>query len=229
MVDSNINILNCNPDNETSDFIDTMYASSLYPTINTPTWITATSNTLIDNIFYKTLTKNTLAGNVATSISDHLIQFLITISVAKNYRTNSVLSSISKLIEKLLHNHLYSFLAQDIGLFNYQFGFRNNHSTNNALISIAEKFGKFACGVFLDFQRAFDTVNHQILISKPEHYRVRDVPLNLFKSYLEKQKQFVSVNNINSDILPIEYGLAQGSVLGLLFFLIYINDLNNAA
>ena len=84
MGDSNINILNCNSDNETSDFIDTMSLSSLYPTINTPTWITATSNTLIDNIFYNTLTKNILAGNVATSISDHLIQFLITTNENKS-------------------------------------------------------------------------------------------------------------------------------------------------
>ena len=84
MGDSNINILNCNSDNETSDFIDTMSVSSLYPTINTPTWITATSNTLIDNIFYNTLTKNILAGNVATSISDHLIQFLITTNENKS-------------------------------------------------------------------------------------------------------------------------------------------------
>ena len=73
--------------------------------------------------------------------------------------------------------------------------------------------GKCACGVFLDFQKTFDTVNHQILISKLEHYGVRGVPLNLFKSYLENRKQFVSVNNISSAILPIEYGVQQGSVL----------------
>ena len=78
MSDYNINILNCNSDNETSDFTDRMYASSFYPTINTPPWVSATSKTLIDNIFYNTFTKSILAGNVATSISDHLTQFLIT-------------------------------------------------------------------------------------------------------------------------------------------------------
>ena len=77
MGDYNINILNCNSNNETSGFIDTTYASYFDPTINTSNWITATSKTLINNIFYNTFTKNILAGNIATSILDHLTQFLI--------------------------------------------------------------------------------------------------------------------------------------------------------
>ena len=103
-----------------------------------------------------------------------------------NYRPISLLSNISKLIEKLLYNRLHKFLNQNKCLFNYQFGFRNHHSTNHALISITEKInaldeGKFACGVFIDFQKAFDTVNHKILISKLEHYGIRGLPLHLFK------------------------------------------------
>ena len=84
--------------------------------------------------------------------------------------------------------------------FNYQFGFRNHHSTNHALISITEKIrkalgeGKFASGLFLDFQKAFDTVNHKILISKLEHYGIRGLPLHLFQNYLEKRTQFVEIN-----------------------------------
>ena len=77
MGDYNINILNCNSNNETSGFIDTTYASYFDPAINTSNWITATSKTLINNIFYNTFTKNILAGNIATSILDHLTQFLI--------------------------------------------------------------------------------------------------------------------------------------------------------
>ena len=77
MDDFNINILHCDSDKDTSNFIDTMYASSSYPTINTPTRITATSKTLIDNIFYNDFTKNFLAGNILTSISDHLTQYLL--------------------------------------------------------------------------------------------------------------------------------------------------------
>ena len=84
MCDYNINILNCNSDNETSNFIDTRHASSFYPTINIPTQIAATSETLMDNIFYNTFTKNILMGNVATSISDHLTQFLITTNENKS-------------------------------------------------------------------------------------------------------------------------------------------------
>ena len=131
-----------------------------------------------------------------------------------NYRPISLLSNISKLIEKLLYNRLYKFLNQNKCPFNYQFGFRNHHCTNHALINITEKIrnaldeGNFASGVFLDFQKAFDTVNHKILISKLEHYGIRGLPLHLFQNYLEKPTQFVEINKKSSNVLPINHGVA---------------------
>ena len=106
-----------------------------------------------------------------------------------------------------------------------QFGFRKKHSTAHALTSLTGKIkqtvddGKIGYGIFIDLKKAFDTVNHSILLKKLEHYGVRGVPLDWFTSYLTNRKQYVSVRGNISETLEV------GCVLGPLLFLIYINDL----
>ena len=136
----------------------------------------------------------------------------------ENYRPISILSVFTKVFEKVMYKHLINFVDKNDILYNYQFGFRKQHSIKHAVITLVEKIttaldkDKIVVGCFLDLKKAFDTVNHRILISKLRKYGIRGHILQWFESYLKNRKQFVRIKNFKSQIKSIACGVPQGSI-----------------
>ena len=151
-----------------------------------------------------------------------------------NYRPVSVLPVLSQVFERVLQNRLVEFLGDKGVLVPGQYGFRAGHSTAMAVLDMVEQIrgawnrGNSALGVFIDLKKAFDTVDHRLLLAKLEHYGIRGKALELFKSYLNGREQYVVFGGHESGRGKIECGVPQGSVLGPLFFLLYVNDMGKS-
>ena len=148
-----------------------------------------------------------------------------------NYRPISLLPSTSKVVDRVIFNQLYTYFETNKLFYGSQYGFRKRHSTEFAALELVDKLlnmmdkGQVPLGIFLDLSKAFDTLDHKIMIKKLEFFGVSDGPGKLLESYLSNRKQYVVFDDINSQVLDIKTGVPQGSILGPLLFLIYINDI----
>ena len=151
--------------------------------------------------------------------------------VLSNYRPISIMSALSKIIERHIHNCLSHYFTSNSLICTHQSAFRPNHSCQTALTNVVESWAnacnnsQFSAAVFVDMAKAFDTVNHTLLLTKLQRYKISPQVLQLLTSYISGRAQKVMFQSKTSSCLPLVRGIAQGSILGPLLFNIYVNDL----